>query len=116
MKQKVRFDYDMHAATIVFIVDREKFTEEMAKETLEFFVWDEPYDKEGDLVLEFLKKAALKAFPIACYHNWNAYGISEWFAAAEGWPAFIKENGLEIVSITNFEFLEDDLRHEILEA
>ena len=65
---------------VEFEVNLEKFTPEMAQETLDFFSWN--YDQEGDPIEEVLKKYALQVFLVGGSHsvagviiNWNEEGF-----------------------------------------
>lgn len=107
-----RFSYNGGDAAVVFRVDESVFTEEMAKAALEFFTW--PYDAEGDLRAELLKKYALRAIEVAITEG--AYGVRSWFAEAEGFLALddstgidLPRTGIELIGIIPYYFDEDDL-------
>lgn len=105
-KKIYKFDYDY--ASLEFEIDLEKFTPELAKETLEFFLWD--YDREADPIDEVLKKYALRAFLIGmgksckgCINRWDEEG----FAPIDG------SHGIRLIEYTDFEFMENSLTMEV---
>lgn len=100
-------------AECIIEVDFNKFTEEMARETLEFFVWD--YDRDGDPFEEFLKKLAIEIFKIGFAGNLSEYGVTEEFKENEGWPKLNSKSGLKLVYLQNFEFDEDNLTMQFKE-
>lgn len=111
MKKEYNFNYYLHKAAVCFVVDTEKFTEEMAKSTLTFFVWD--YDDEADPVDEVMKKYAIEAIKIATFNNYNAYGVKSEFENNEGFCRVDGSYGITLTSVTAFEFEDSDLEVKI---
>lgn len=112
MIKKYDFNYDCYGAMVSFSVDTTKFTAEMAKATLEFFTWD--YDREVDPVDEVMKKYALLAIRIATCENYNTYGVMCEFNNREGYGPVDGSIGIILISVTGYEFDEDNLYLEIL--
>lgn len=105
------FNYNMYEAEACFKVDTEKFTEEHAKATLEFFLWD--YDKEADPINEVMKKYALQAIEIATFNDYNEYGVIEEFNDLEGFCKIDGSSGIELNYISKYEFNETALHMTI---
>lgn len=105
-KRIYKFDYDY--ASLEFEIDLEKFTPELAKETLNFFLWD--YDHEADPIDEVLKKYALQAFFVGM--GYNCYGcISNW--NEEGFAPIDGSFGIKLVEYSSFEFIDNSLTMEV---
>lgn len=111
MKKKYSFYLALSGAFAEFVVDLEKFTEEMARETLEFFVWD--YDKEEPPIDAVMKKYALKAIEIATVEDYNAYGVISEFYDLEGFCELDGSTGIELVNVQRFDFEESDLAMKV---
>lgn len=104
------FDYDSGEASAVFTVDTEKFTSEMANETLNFFTWD--FDNEEDPLDEVMKKYAMQAIRFATINNHNAYGVILDFKEAEGFAPVDGSLGITLTSVRGYEF--DDYALEMV--
>ncbi|PRY90612.1 DUF2528 family protein [Mongoliibacter ruber] len=107
-KKIYSFNYDFYTAQLEFEVDLEKFTEEMARETLDFFSWD--YDKEADPIDEVLKKYALEVLRVGgdssdyqIIHSWNQEG----FAPIDG------SMGIKLTEYSGIDYQENDLEMEV---
>lgn len=83
MKKIYEFDYNLYEASVVFEVDLDKFTKEMALATLEFFSWD--YNEDNDPIDEVMFKYAqevishestdmLFADPVKYFENKEGFG------------------------------------------
>jgi hypothetical protein len=107
MIKKYKFDYNNYEAECVFEVDDEKFTEEMAFQTLDFFSWY--YDKEENPITEVLKKYAIEVIKIATFNNYNTYGVIEEFKNNEGFGPVDGTIGLKLISVEGYEFDTDNL-------
>jgi len=101
------FVYSTHEAEASFKVDTEIFTEEMAKETLEFFAWDNDYDHDGDPIDEVLKKYAIEAIWIATRNRYNTLGVTRDFEENEGFCNIDGSFGIELLHVSGYE-LDDD--------
>lgn len=100
-KRKFRVEYSYGRGLVEFEVDPEKFTNEHAQETLDFFSWN--YDKEGDPIEEVVKKYALEVFRIGADDSPNGI-IRSW--NQEG---FAPIDGSEGIKLTDYEsILPDD--------
>jgi hypothetical protein len=107
MKREYKFIYNTYDANASFIVDTEIFKEEDAKELLEFFSWN--YDKNANPIDELMKKYAIKAIWVATTENYNLYGVQSWFEEQEGFINVDGSQGVELTSVTEYEFDEDGL-------
>jgi hypothetical protein len=96
------FDYDVLEAEACFKVDTEKFTNEHANTTLEFFIWD--YDKEADPIDEVMKKYAIEAIRIATFNGYNEIGVIEEFNDTEGYCKVDGSSGITLNSISEYTF------------
>lgn len=109
---RYEFAYMHWRAVVSFKVDPEKFTAEMAKETLDFFSWEDPPDPDGDPVDEFMKKLAIECFIVGMENSWNENGVMHQFEDREGWPRIDGSIGVTILSIDNLRFDPDDIEME----
>ncbi|KFF26891.1 DUF2528 family protein [Chryseobacterium vrystaatense] len=101
-------EYDFGRAEAVFQIDSEKFTQETANITLEFYSWD--YDKNNDPVLEVLKKYALECFQIATMGSFDpVIQCQKAFENKEGFFNISGSEGILLLSIEPFEFDEEQL-------
>lgn len=108
------FNYDLYGAEAKFTVDTEKFTDEHAKATLEFFTWD--YDKDADPIDEVMKKYAMESIKIATFNNYNTMGVIDEFEDNEGYARVDGSVGLTLVSVEKYEFDPESLYMEVKEA
>ena len=108
-----KFEYDFYSATADFKVDTEKFTEEMALETLNFFHWY--YDDKNDPIDEVMRKYALVAIRISTFENYNAAGVIMEFDSKEGFCKLDGTDGIELISISGYEFEDEKLEFKIVE-
>lgn len=107
MTKKYEFNYGFHAAYATFLVDRNVFTEEHAKATLEFFTWS--YDKTEDKIDAVLKKYALRAIEIASSYGYNEIGVIDEFNTLEGYCRIDGSSGITLTHISAYEFEESEL-------
>jgi len=104
MTEIYEFNYDFYKASCEIEIDREKFTKELANETLTFFSWY--YDKNADPIDEVLKKYAMLAIEKAS----EGYSISELQNHQfEGFADMDGSLGIKLLSVESFEFDEEDL-------
>lgn len=111
MTKTYHFDYDYLEAEARFEIDTDKFTAELAKETLEFFTWQ--YDKEADPVDEVMKKYAMEAIRIATFNNYNAFGVTSDFKNKEGFAPIDGSKGIKLMMVSAYEFDEEKLEMKI---
>jgi hypothetical protein len=109
MIKKYKFQYDC-IYDIIFKVDLEIYTKELALATLEFFTWH--WDKDSDPITEALKKIALVCLQFSA-DGWNEIGIIDQFIDLEGYPRLDGSYGVTLVRIDNFEYDENNLSLEI---
>lgn len=109
-KKTYKFTYGFAQAELAFEVDTEKFTPELANETLDFFSWD--YDEEADPVDEVLKKYALEVLRVGSPRQ-SAKGIVRMWDQ-EGFATIDGEMGITLIDYDGFEFLENDLEMEVV--
>lgn len=109
--KKYDFDYNYGEAYCSFEVDTEKFTPELANITLEFFDWH--YDKDADPVDEVMKKYAMRAIKEATFNGHNTYGVIKDFEEAEGYGRIDGSIGITLISISEYEFEENDLEMKV---
>jgi len=107
MIKKYHFDYDNLEANVTFTVDTEKFTNEHAKSTLDFFTWD--YDEDADPIDEVMKKYALEAIKIASANNYTTYGVIKEFNENEGFCKVDGSSGIKLEVVHGYEFDPDKL-------
>lgn len=115
-KKRYDFNYDFHKAEVSFEVDLEKFTHEMAMETLEFFSMDYNYD--ADPIDEVMKKYAMAALRYALvYGVWNTDYLRADFNQ-EGFGSIDGSIGIMLVHIEPFkeDLYDDDLEMEVKDA
>lgn len=112
MIRNYKFDYSAGEAIVSFKVDTEVFTEEVAKETLEFFSWD--YDEDGDLIDEAVKKYAMEAIRIATVNNYNEIGVKGEFENHEGYCRVDGSLGIELIYISEYEFNDSYLDMKVV--
>jgi hypothetical protein len=105
------FNYDIHEAEVCFKVDTEKFKAEDARLLLEFFSWN--YCKEDDPIDELMIKYAMTAIKVATAEEYNEEGIKSWFAEQEGFIVVDGSKGVELTSISTYEFDEYNLSMDI---
>jgi len=98
------FNYDFYKAGCKIEIDREKFTEEIANETLTFFSWD--YNKSADPIDEVVKKYAMLVIEKAT----DGYSITELRNHQfEGFVNLDGSLGIMLLEVEAFEFVEEDL-------
>lgn len=112
MIRQYNFDYNYHEAYASFTVDTKKFKESDAKMLLEFFDWD--INEDGNLIDELMTKYALKAIEVATAENCNIRGVKRWFQEQEGFLAVDGSKGVELTSVTHYEFSDDNLEMEVI--
>ena len=106
-----KFNYDHNEAEVVFKVDTDVFTNEHAKATLEFFIWD--YDKHNDPITEVLKKYAIEAIRVATIYSFNVRGVISEFKDKEGFASVDGSLGLTLLSVEGYEFDDDKLDYTV---
>lgn len=102
-------DFDVYA-DFEFVVDPQIFTEDKAREALEFGSWTEAPDMDGDLVLEYLKKAAIEILYADPSGDYGPYGIRRLFNSREGFYRLDGSDGILLEDITSPE-LEFSVKH-----
>jgi len=95
----------------VFTVDTEKFTAEIAKQTLEFFTWD--YDSDADPIAEVMKKYGMAAIKEATFGNWNTQGVISQFDNKEGFYPIDGTCGVKLINVEGYEFYDEDIELSI---
>lgn len=105
--QTYSYDYDMMEASVSFEVDREKFTNEMALATLNFFTWD--WDDEADPIDEVMKKYAMEAIRVRTHNDYNEYGVKSEFKNKEGFAAIDGSHGITLIEVSGYELDDDKL-------
>ncbi|WP_416440419.1 DUF2528 family protein [Leeuwenhoekiella sp. A16] len=108
-----KFDYDMMEASVKFEVDTEKFTPQLANDTLTFFLWD--YDKNGDPVDEAVRKYALRAIIESTLHDHNTEGVIADFNDGEGFYPIDGSCGIKLLHVEGYTFDENKLEVKVLE-
>lgn len=108
-KKTYKFNYDFYKAQASFEVDLEKFTPELAYETLTFFSWD--YDHEADPIHEVMKKYALHVLRIGGNSSKEEI-ITDW--NEEGFAPLDGSMGILLREFDGFEFDEDELEMEVI--
>lgn len=109
-KREYKFIYDDSEAFANFKVDTEVFTENHAKATLEFFLWD--YDEDSDPITEVLKKYALEVIKEATINNFNTPGVIFLFNNKEGFCKLDGSSGITLTCVKYYEF--DEFKLEMI--
>lgn len=109
--KKFKFDYDSGEASAAFSVDTDIFTEEMAKGTLEFFLWD--YDELNDPIEEVMYKYAMEAIETASKYSYNTYGVKKDFENKEGFCKVDGSLGITLLSVSGYKFEDRKLELEM---
>lgn len=107
MVEKYECNYGFHEAAAVFLIDRDKFTPEVAKEVLEFWSWE--YDEEADPIEEAIKKTAIEVIHVASFEGLNTLGVKSEFDSREGWYRLDGSEGITLLKVENYVFDEDHL-------
>lgn len=102
-----RITYNYYEAETTFKVDTEKFTEEIAKQTLDFYSWE--YNKNNNPIDEALKKYAIQAIKFATYNDYNTLGVIREFEDTEGFANVDGSMGIQLIDVEPYEFDEDNL-------
>lgn len=107
--KEFKFQYLNGEAGAFFKVDLDKFTEEMANETLDFFVWD--YDENENPIDAVMKKYALRVIEIATDFDYNAYGVKEKWKGFErdGFYEIDGSDGVKLIDAWGYTFKEENL-------
>lgn len=111
MIKKYKFDYD-YDFSVHFEVDTDKFTEEFAKATLEFFSWN--YDEEADPIDEVMKKYALEVVRISAFSYSGIQYVKNQFQNLEGFGRIDGSVGITLMYLVSSE-LGDDLLEMTIE-
>lgn len=111
MIKTYKFQYD-YWCDIIFEVDTDKYTEELALATLEFFYWT--WNNQNDPIIEVLKKISIQCLSLSL-DGYSVLGIIDEFDNKEGFPKLDGSNGLTLVRIDDFELNENNLSLEIIE-
>lgn len=113
-KKRYDFNYDFHKAEVSFEVDLDKFTPEMANETLTFFTWY--YDEEADPIDEVMKKYAMAVLRHAMEIGFHSVESIRDSFCQEGFGPIDGFIGITLVKSETFELDEDDLEMEVKDA
>lgn len=96
-----------------FEVD-DRFTEEIAQETLDFFSWY--YDEEANPIDVVLRKYALEAFRLATRYFDGASGVIDSFKTeAEGFGVIDGSIGIKLLRVDCLEFEDCEYDLELIE-
>ena len=107
MKSKVEFQDFGAATSATFLVDHEKFTEELAMIPLDFFGKSYPKD---EIIKQGLIMYAAEAIHQATIHQENATGVINRFAfGIEGYNEIDGRHGIQLISVTGYEVEESNL-------
>jgi len=107
MIKVLNYDYCSGDADCKLQLDTDKFTKEDAQILLDFFDWD--YDEDADPVYEYMKKVAMQCIEIATSERCNAKGVISEIKQMEGWPYLDGTNGITLLDVSRYEFLDDFL-------
>lgn len=113
-KKIYKFNYDFHKAEVSFEVDLEKFTPELANETLTFFLWD--YDSDEDPIDEVMKKYAMAVIRFVSEVGFHSVESVKKDFNEEGFAQIDGSRGITLLRFEAFEFDEDDLEMEVHDA
>ncbi|MBL7971547.1 MAG: hypothetical protein JNL03_08500, partial [Prolixibacteraceae bacterium] len=70
-------------------------------------------DKEADPIDEVMKKYAIEAIRVATFNGYNELGVIDEFERKEGFSALRSEYGIELISVSEYQFDEEKLTVEI---
>ena len=101
------YGYDFNEASAKFQVDTDKFAEEIALQTLNFFSWD--WDEEEDPIDEVVKKYTIEAIRQATFNNYNVFGVTQAFKNIEGFAPIDGSYVIKLLEVSGYEFQEDKL-------
>lgn len=107
--KKYKFDYGMQDAFVHFDVDVDIFTEQIAKETLDFFKWEVEPDYENCLIEEALKKYARMMIIIGAFRNISLNQIISEFNELEGYCPLDGTYGITCTLFEGHDFDENEL-------
>lgn len=107
MKEQLKYTYGFLDGRVELSLNRELFTEDLAKSVLEFHGNDLAFNESEDVVLNACKKIAYHAFWVASTQNYNTHGVKTEFedsALCEGYPCLDGSVGITLEYVEGFEF------------
>lgn len=111
MVKKYNYNYN-DDAFVVFEVDDDKFTEDIAKECLDFFIWD--YDDWGNPVEELLKNYAIEIIKLNCGNSsLSVHGIIREMGEMEGFVPLDGSIGLKLITSSRLEIYRGNIELNI---
>ena len=106
MKKQYHFTYDLFEGDAIFVIDTEVFTEEVARESLEFY-YRPHVNLTGNVIIDTLRMYAEYAIKEASFDNASLYGVKLMFSEAEGLYSVDGTQGIELTMVNGLEFDED---------
>lgn len=106
--EKLKFEYGFLDGSVTLELNRELFTEELAKEVLDFSSWEK--DENNDVVTEACRKIAYILFVFASLNRYTLQGVLNNQDELEGIPLLDGSVGIKLINIDVFEFDEDEFK------
>ena len=116
--EKLVYTYGFLDGRVELTLNRELFTEDLAKSVLEAHLESETFNKSEDVVLNACKKIAYHAFWVASTQNYNTHGVKTKFedsTLCEGYPCLDGSAGITLEYVEGFEFDPFDFNLEEVE-
>ena len=105
--EKLVYTYGFLDGRVEMSLNRELFTEDLAKSVLEFHNNNGAFNDSEDIVLNACKKIAYHAFWVASTQNYNTQGVKWQFEDSdlcEGYPCLDGSVGITLEYVEGFEF------------
>lgn len=102
------YEFENKGGYCTLEIDLDKFTEEKAKETLDFFAWEFPYNKDKNLIDEVAKKYALECMAIATIKGYSILGVVEEMKDNEGFYSVEGSEGVKLWYVEGISLNDDD--------
>ena len=104
MKEQLKYTYGFLDGEVILSLDREVFTEKLARILLEFGEDFGAFRDNEDDVLNACKKIAYTAFYISSTKNLNTKGVKKEFESLEGFPRLDGNLGIKLDYVGGYEF------------
>lgn len=114
--ERLVYTYGFLDGRVELTLNRELFTEDLAKSVLDFHDNDENFNESDDVVLNACKKVAYHAFWVASTQNYITYGVKKEFedsTLCEGYPCLDGSIGITLEYVEGFKFDSFDFNLEV---
>lgn len=113
--EKLVYTYGFLDGRVELTLNRELFTEDLAKSVLEAHLESETFNDSEDVVLNACKKIAYHVFWVASTQNHNTNGVIENTDLCEGYPCLDGSIGITLEYVEGFRFDPFDFNLEEVE-